>query len=78
MDIDPRTQDKYSGRMGKPQPKEQRLTWLGVTALRPGERTVAVRIRGADKIIRRFEALSPEERGRVIEAGFSREGVKNG
>ncbi|MFN3392465.1 MAG: hypothetical protein ACK40N_11980 [Meiothermus ruber] len=62
----------------KPPPDEIRLRAIGVTRLRPGEATLTVRVRGKAELLRRFEALSPEERGRVVEAGFSREGVKDG
>ncbi len=62
----------------KPPPDEIRLKAIGVTRLRPGEATLTVRVRGKAAVLERFEALSPEERGRIVEAGFSREGVKDG
>ncbi|GEM83627.1 hypothetical protein [Meiothermus hypogaeus] len=55
----------------KPPPDEVRLKALGVTRLRPGEATFTVRVRGKAAVLERFKLLTPEERGAVVEAGFT-------
>jgi hypothetical protein len=49
-------------------PKAERLAALGVTALEPGEVSIAVKIRLPKEMVARLKAMTAEERGQVLVA----------
>ena len=54
----------------KPPPDEIRLRAIGVTRLQPGESSYSPRVRAKKEVLEAFLALTPEERGAVVEAGL--------
>jgi nitrate reductase alpha subunit len=62
----------------KPPPDEIRLRALGVTRLKPGEVTYAPRVRAKKEVLEAFLALTPEERGAVVEVGLRALSAKKG
>lgn len=49
-------------------PKAKRLAALGVTALEPGEVSIAIKIRLPKEMVPRLKAMTAEERGQVLVA----------
>jgi len=54
----------------KPPPDEIRLRAIGVTRLGPEEASYSPRVRAKKEVLEAFLALTPEERGAVVEAGL--------
>jgi hypothetical protein len=55
-------------------PKAKRLAVLGVTALEPGEVSVAVKVRLPEELLDGLKAMTAQERGDVL-AAYLRGGV---